>query len=213
MNKTVLNIKTIIKRIPAYSVWQESVQENEYKKWISLGKPIPPPHRVKQHVIREYSNSNNIKTFVETGTYLGDMVEAVKNSFEQIYSIELDHFLFQLATKRFKGFAKIHLFQGDGGVVLKELLPSINNPCLFWLDGHYSSGLTARGETETSIEQELSHIFNHPLCHKHVILIDDARLFTGEGDYPSVLSLENKAKYAGFNLFTVKDDIIRIFQA
>jgi hypothetical protein len=53
------------------------------------------------------------------------------------------------------------------------------------LDGHYSAGITARGDLDTPIMAELSAICDHPI-DGHVILIDDARCFTGEDDYPTV---------------------------
>jgi hypothetical protein len=45
------------------------------------------------------------------------------------------------------------------------------------LDGRYSEGCTARGETNTPILQELEAIF--AFCPIWVVLIDDARHFDG----------------------------------
>ena len=50
--------------------------------------PVPPPHVVKQRVLREYAERYELKVFVETGTYRGDMVQAMKPLFDKIYSIE-----------------------------------------------------------------------------------------------------------------------------
>ena len=104
----------------------------------------------------------------------------------------------------------ITILHGDSGEVLEQVLARINKPCLFWLDGHYSGGVTAKGSLETPIQKELTHIFNHPQAHNHIILIDDARLFTGQDDYPALQFLQDLTISAGFDVYEVKDDIIRI---
>jgi len=104
----------------------------------------------------------------------------------------------------------ITIIHGDSGEVLGEVLAHINQPCLFWLDGHYSGGITVKGELETPIRRELSHIFRHSIAGCHVIIIDDARGFTGEYDYPTIEELRDISRLAGFDSFEVKNDIIRI---
>ena len=94
---------------------------------------------------------------------------------------------------------------------LKDVLAQENESCLFWLDAQFSAGVTTKGDKETPAENELAHILKHPLAHEHVILIDDARCFTGKGDYPSVQKLKDLTLSVGFNVFEVEDDIIRIY--
>ena len=55
--------------------------KNQVKNWEKNGSPNPPPHFIKQLIISEYQNKYNYSTLVETGTYMGDMVEAQKNNF------------------------------------------------------------------------------------------------------------------------------------
>jgi hypothetical protein len=78
--------------------------------------------------------------------------------------------------------------QGDSGNVLNQVLAEISQPALFWLDGHYSEGITAKGEKECPIIEELSCIFKSKRLN-HLILIDDARLFIGRNDYPTIQEL------------------------
>jgi len=49
-----------------------------------MGKPIPPPHIIKQKIIRTYAKTFKINILVETGTYLGDMVETIEYVFDYI---------------------------------------------------------------------------------------------------------------------------------
>jgi hypothetical protein len=167
-------------------------------------------HRRKQAMIKDFAARFELPVFVESGTHVGNMVEAVRETFEDVYSIELAPALFEQSAARFAGLDHVHLVQGDSGEILGRVIAPIERPCLFWLDGHYSAGVTARGALETPIEKELAHIAAHPLAHQHVILIDDARLFTGTGDYPHVREIQRWASTAGFTSCTIEDDIIRI---
>ena len=178
-------------------------------EWEKNGRPSPPPHIVKQLAIEEYQKKFDLKILVETGTYLGDMVEAQQNRFEKVYSIELSKKLFQRAIKRFKIHSHITILNGDSGIVLNKLITEIDKPALFWLDGHYSGGITAKGEKECPVLEELETILKSDLYH--IILIDDARLFNGTHDYPTLdeIKLLCEKRHRSYSL-TLKDDIIRL---
>ena len=180
------------------------------RAWEKQGRPSPPPHIVKEELIKDYAKTFNTHVLIETGTYLGDMVHAMKKSFAKILSFELDQKLAEQARERFGADANIEIVQGDSGKLLGNYLAHINEPCLFWLDGHYSGGITAKGSLETPIKNELNFIFSHPVAN-HVILIDDARCFTGENDYPSIQELETLVaeRKPGWH-FSVEFDVIRI---
>ena len=115
---------------------------------------------------------------------------------DRVFTIELDKKLASNAQKRFAYTKKVHVIQGDSKIVLQELLKDINEPCLFWLDAHYSGGKTACGDKSTPIEKEFEIIFGHKNVQQHLLLIDDARCFNGENDYPRLedveKSIENK---------------------
>lgn len=142
-------------------------------------------HLKKQNLIKVFQREQGFKIFVETGTNEGVMVQAVKDCFEQIYSIELDTELHRRAKERFASEKHIEILQGDSGSVLKTLMQKINAPALFWLDAHYSGGVTAKADVETPILKELDLVFSHPI-KEHVIVIDDAWSFGTIKDYPSM---------------------------
>ena len=184
-------------------------RQEQLSEWEKNGRPSPPPHIVKQMAIEEYQKKFNAKILVETGTYLGDMVEAQRNHFEKIYSVELSKKLFQRAVKKFKLYPHINILNGDSGIVLNKIVPEIEVPALFWLDGHYSEGITAKGVKECPVEEELQAILKSEL--PHIILIDDARLFNGTHDYPTLDELKQLYNKSGRNYsITIKDDIIRL---
>jgi len=81
---------------------------------------------------------------------------------------------------------------------------------LFWLDAHYSGGKTARGKIDTPIMKELEAIFKYSK-YDHVLLIDDANLFNGKNDFPTLdklreFILKNRPKWKFIN----KDNVIRV---
>ena len=184
-------------------------QKKEFKKWEQNGCPVPPPHLVKQMTIAEYQQKYNISILVETGTFLGDMVEAQKRRFNQIFSIELGVDLYRNTLKRFRRNEHIKILLGDSGKVLPDILSEINEPAIFWLDGHYSAGITAKGDKDCPIYEELNAIFNSKKFN-HILLIDDARCFNGEGDYPTIEDLSSFINSRDKNYTVeIKNDIIR----
>ncbi len=207
-------IKQIIKNTPLYHPLRNRVIRNrdakELIEWERKGKPVPPPHVVKQKTLQTYSKNYGLKILVETGTLYGDMVEAMKKVFDRIYSIELDKGLYEEARKRFNGEKHIELICGDSGVEIINLMNKIDEPALFWLDAHFSGGITAKGENDTPIYKELSTILNAP-DRGHVMIIDDARSFGSDPDYPNMDELNEFVKSKRSNLeIAVQDDSIRI---
>ena len=65
----------------------------------------PATQEVKIKNILALRDEIDARTFVETGTYRGDMVEAVKKEFDKIYSIEIGQELAVSAQKRFANTA------------------------------------------------------------------------------------------------------------
>ena len=151
-------------------------------------------------------------TLIETGTFLGEMVSAMHHIFSQIHSIELDEQLVKNAQAHFSKLKNIKIWQGDSSEILPKIISKTEEAALFWLDGHYSEGITAKGKLTTPISLELLHISQFKYLEKSVILIDDARLFDGTNDYPNLLKLQNKCSSLFPNhQWKVSQDIIQIF--
>lgn len=88
---------------------------------------------------------------------------------------------------------------------------NIHESAIFWLDGHYSAGFTAKGDTECPIFEELAAIFSSKI-YNPIILIDDARCFRGNENYPSIEKITDyiRNKNEKYHM-AIKDDIIRFF--
>lgn len=194
------------------SWFKQFKERGRYRKWIRDGKPVPPPPLAKRSMHLEYAERFGLKIFVETGTFKGDTVEAMRPHFDRIYSIELSDKFYQAAVKRFKGVSKVKLLEGDSGKRMPEVVAELDAPTLFWLDGHYSGGETAMGELAAPVWAELKAIFAG-MKEPFVILIDDARCFTQVGGeaYPAVAEIEAWVMEQGRDLtLEVEMDCIRI---
>lgn len=207
-------LKELIKKTPLYPVLRPISQRIrrrlELNEWERLGRPAPPPHIVKERTLREFARRFGLKVLIETGTCYGDMVEAMKNDFSRIYSIELSSELYEKAKQRFAGDDRITIVHGDSGIELGKLIAGLDQPALFWLDGHYSGPGTARGDKDTPIYEELTHIFKSNQTG-HVVIIDDARCFGTDPAYPSIDQLKRFVKAICPNAdISVENDSIRI---
>lgn len=170
-----------------------------------------PSEFEKREILKKFQRSFNLKVFIETGTYLGNTVDAMLPCVDQIVSIELDSSLATRAVVRFDGIEQVKILQGDSGRILPTVLNSIFEPALFWLDGHYSGGNTGGDPKQTPILQEIDAILRHAI-KGHVILIDDARLFVGKDGYPTLHQLVAfVAREAPSCRVNVYADIIRIY--
>lgn len=183
-----------------------------YTGWLGKHKAATNSHAIKQLAVKAFAQKYGIRVFIETGTFLGDMVAAVTSDFDRIYSIELSEDLFNRAVKKFAGYNHVTILHGDSFQVLPEILRHIDAPCLFWLGGHYSSGNTEKEKREVALLDQLKQVLNHPIKN-HAILIDDAHLIAEKNDSPTLEFLRTCVKTRlSYYKFDIRDDIIRIYK-
>lgn len=201
MKKIIRTIKQIKQAFKS-----EKTKFEQIKLW-EKRRNFPPPGIVKQRNLREIA-AGKINVFVETGCLVGDTLFALKDDFKNIYSIELDPFLFSVVKRRFSADLHIKIILGDSSKELPILLKEIREPALFWLDGHYSGEGTGRADLDTPILSEIESLLREP--YNHILVIDDLRLF-GTGDYPTQDYIEKivLGKRPKSKIFT-KDDALYI---
>ena len=122
---------------------------------------------------------------------MGDTTALLATDSEAVYTIEPDNSLFEKASARFSGDKRIRVIHGLSESVFPQLLPTLNGRVNFWLDGHYSGGITHKGPIDCPVRQELANIEQHIKRFEAVIvLIDDMRCFDPSvpeyADYPSI---------------------------
>ena len=118
--------------------------------------------------------------FVETGTYHGSTIFAMEQFFDELHTIEIGDDLWRNTSNRYFG-TKISFHLGDSSSVLAGLLPSLTQAAVFFLDGHWSCGDTARGTEDVPLLKELETICAG-FSPAALIIIDDLRLF-GQGSH------------------------------
>lgn len=183
-------------------------REQRYFEAILRGEyPLPPP-TVKLAVIRQNIPDPRPRVFVETGTYLGDTVAAVKDMYSSVISIEVDEALYKSACTRFADDKNVKIVRGDCARELPAILAALHEPAVFWLDGHYSGGITGKGEIEDPILISLNQIAALPPLD-HVIFVDDARTFDGLEGRPDISDVFNTIKKINSRyIIRVQNDII-----
>lgn len=187
-------LRTTYRRSPFYGALQPVAererQRAELLAWAAAGGPEgPSPHLLKQGLLRDARKRTGARVLIETGTYLGSMVEAMRTEFEHVISIEVDRKLHELAQHRFRGASGITLLLGDSGTAIQEALQIAGRwPVVLWLDGHFSGGETGSGKSHCPVREELALVL--PRRTADGILVDDAHLFGVDPAYPSLTELD-----------------------
>ena len=96
--------------------------------------------------------------------------------------------------KRFRNASNVSLWLGGSETHMAAIVRELDltsRKALFWLDGHYSGGVTGRTEHDCPLWFELEAIKGSGR-NDHVVIIDDARCFPKD---PSNLSGHEDAAY------------------
>ncbi len=136
--------------------------------------------------------------FVETGTWKGATIFHMEEYFDELHTIEIKKDFHLEAKNKYHG-NKIDFHLGDSSKVLLELIPKLTRNTIFFLDGHWSSGNTGRGDKDCPLVEEVEAIHaNH--TQAAIIIIDDCRLF-GKG--PNVEGRKNNEDWSDIQKSTL----------
>lgn len=183
-------LRRFLRNIPGYSVLKTLGHYPDYWYWNLRGRPVRSPHLIKERTVRDYGQRYRLRILIETGTYYGEMVSAVRKHFDRIYSIEFDPQLARGAIRKFESFPNIQIVEGDSKLVLPELLKSLREPALFWLDAGYYGWAGLEGDKQR-LSAEFEVILRHPV-KGHVILMDDARGLDGRNRALTVAEVKSR---------------------
>jgi len=159
----------------------------EYDDWASRGFAAPSPPHVKRATLSRLGIPE--ATWVETGTFLGDTTALLALRARHVHSIEPEPKLCARAQARFARTPNVEIHGGLSEEILPALLSRLEGDICFWLDGHYSAGVTFKGPKDTPIAEELAAIEAvAPRLGRLVVLVDDVRCFDPTrhefADYP-----------------------------
>ena len=180
--------------------------------WIIQSYKMPCPPKVKRRAI--YSHSIKGGDWIETGTYLGETTKFLANRKNKVISIEPQLNLFEFNQMRFRKNKNVTIIHGTSQEKLSAAIEMLSGDINFFLDGHFSGGLTF-DSGRAPIMEELEIIINSINPKQKIkVFIDDFRLFQqgNQGDelYPDrnvVISwLSNRGFY-----WNIDHDILQIW--
>lgn len=123
---------------------------------------------------------NNIKNFVETGTYKADSTVIAAKYFENVYTIEIFEQLYEESKTRAQNenITNITFYLGDSLNKLKEIMPKVLDGAVFFIDAHISGGDSSwNGINRVPMFEELDIILSNSTLGPSVFIIDDLRLW------------------------------------
>ena len=195
--------KQLVKQFETYRI---------IKKWGKKNFLEHSPQMIKEFVFERYGIDN--APWVETGTFQGKTTNFLRERYPHVYTIEPEIKLYKDALKRFIG-KNVTLYNDVSENVFPNLLKKLSGDVNFWLDGHYSEGITFKGDKDCPVEDELNIIeANLNNFNKITILIDDVRCFLpANSDYPDYPSIDYLVDWARrFNMNWIIEHDIFIMQ-
>lgn len=122
-----------------------------------------------------------LTTFVEGGTYQGGTSRWASERFARVITMENSMEMHTIASQNLQGIGNVSLLLGDSRQHLPNIAASEDN-VLYWLDAHWSGGVTYGEGDECPLLEELAFIFKAD--QNCAILVDDARLFLAPPPLP-----------------------------
>ena len=172
-------------------------------------------------LVRALATASGIDAAVETGTFRAEGTLLLRGAVSRVWSVELSPTLHRRAVARYGSRSGLQFIKGSSDEVLPQLLETLNEPVIFWLDAHGGMIDQATNEifdpageaTQCPLIAELEALRNFTHHDTSCILIDDARTFLGplpqhrSGDWPSLLDLVDLIRGTDRHV-TILDDVI-----
>lgn len=141
-----------------------------------------PPSELVLPLAKQYS----VKEFIETGTYYGKAATWAASFFQHVITVEYSKEIYDANLATYGKIENVDFLFGDSRSALKEIVPQLKGPAIFWLDSHWSGAETYGEDDQCPLLEELQIIAESP--HPQFIFIDDARLFTSPPPLPHPIS-------------------------
>ena len=126
-------------------------------EWFHQSRCSPPaPHFVKLACMIRHSCPE--ATWVETGTYLGQGAAFLSQIARHVHTIEPSDECIRRSKSVLQGLDNVTMHKGFSEDVLPGLLGTLSGNVCFWLDGHFSGGITTKSLLDTPIKSELREI-------------------------------------------------------
>jgi len=154
------------------------------------------PHGLLPIVAKKYPELGNVKVFVESGTFKGKTAMVESQYFRDVHTIELSPDLYLANLPVFQErFPNIFAYEGDSARVLQDLVITIKEPCLFFLDAHWSGDHRVDWKksewqgygTDTAFRGDTWP----PSAEQQCPLVDEARVIGESFKFPSIVVIDD----------------------
>ena len=127
--------------------------------------------------------------FVETGTYIGHSLYQISGLFKHLWTVEASPDLYRAASALFssRNITTVTLMQGNSIDLLRDLPADVMRNAVFFLDAHYSHGITSQEYGWCPLLQEIPMILD--VAPNALIVVDDLRTMSGINGYPTLEQL------------------------
>lgn len=124
--------------------------------------------------------------FVETGTFIGSGAYKIHSLFDNVWTVEADHQLHMAAKALFsaKEARNIVAMHGHSVHFLESFEQELANKAVFFVDAHYSTGITSKSYGTCPVVAEISTIVSR--APDALIVVDDVRTMDGRRGYPTL---------------------------
>lgn len=191
-----IDIAPVARRIPPpltrdelLTVLRTQIQNEESNP--ARGLLVQPRYLHKSLLAAAIGLGTKKRYFVETGTYTGQSLYKISALFDELFTVEASPFLYKAANQLFavKGLENVRTFLGDSRRFLQALEPQIGGSAVFFLDAHYSTGITSKDFGACPVIEEIAIILER--FPNAVIIVDDLRTMTGHHGYPTLDAVLN----------------------
>lgn len=103
--------------------------------------------RLIANEILKLKNKHNIKIAFETGVYLGKTTKWFSENFEKVFAFEINNDYIQQA-KNYCNNDNINYILGNSADTLQEIVDTVEEPSIFYLDAHWGDSCPTPKELE-----------------------------------------------------------------
>ena len=116
----------------------------------------PPPSIIKHKILLRHGIK--FANWIETGTFIGETTKFLSKNYPRVHTIEASNECIQIAKRYVGRKSNITFYQGTSEDLFESILQKQTGCINFWLDAHFSSGITYEGSNLSSIISELLSI-------------------------------------------------------
>ena len=129
-------------------------------------------------ILKKVAQAGEYGVAVETGTLFGYSTLKLSKHFPLVYTIEINRELYEKAAAKFKNNERIRVLFGDSKLVLRELLKEIRQPCLFYLDAHFSGDHTTNWKESRwrGYRVDTGYAGDRPVAENQVPLFEEIKV-------------------------------------